>query len=408
MKKRLLAVVLSLTMTAGLLMGCGSAAEENAAPETEEARETGTETEAAQAAQEVAENVQGTGDPEPFKIGFPWDTSSTDPTWISIYDSVKVAVEAAGGELVNVQTDLSADDLINNVSELISRDCDGILFMPASDSMLPTVDAMCAEAGVYWGTMFRTISDEEIREQVYASEWFAGGCNENDEECAANVVKTMASMRVENLCCINIAKGDTSSDLRDMGAAKGAEEAGVKILNTTYDIAVTTDMTKTIESYIAAYPEMDGILLLGTYCDAALPTIEKALSDHNKAGEVIVGRIDFDSTMGEYLEAGSFHVSYGGQQQIDPLISSVILVNKVIGTPLEEEGPCIIITPYLELTTAEESTQFNEFFLGDTTVYTKEEIKESMIRFYDPNVTKESVEKLLEGFSIADVVERHG
>ena len=31
-----------------------------------------------------------------------------------------------------------------------------------------------------------------------------------------------------------------------------------------------------------------------------------------------------------------------------------------------------------------------------------------MIRFYDPNVTKESVEKLLEGFSIADVVERHG
>lgn len=407
MKKRLLAVVCSLTMTAGLLMGCGQTAEENAAPQTEEAQATEAETQAAEAAQEVAENVQSEGDPEPFKIGFPWDTSSTDPTWISIYDSVKVAVEAAGGELINVQTDLSADDLINNVSELISRDCDGILFMPASDSMLPTVDAMCAEAGVYWGTMFRTISDEEIREQVYASEWFAGGCNENDEECAANVVKTMASMGVENLCCINIAKGDTSSDLRDMGAAKGAEEAGVKILNTTYDITVTTDMTKTIESYIAAYPEMDGILLLGTYCDAALPTIEKALSDHNKAGEIIVGRIDFDSTMGEYLEAGSFHVSYGGQQQIDPLMSSVILVNKVIGTPLVEEGPCIIITPYLELTTAEESTQFNEFFLGDTTVYTKDEIKESMIRYYDQNVTKESIEKLLEDFSIADVVKRH-
>ena len=23
-------------------------------------------------------------DPEPFKIGFPWDTANTDPTWISI------------------------------------------------------------------------------------------------------------------------------------------------------------------------------------------------------------------------------------------------------------------------------------------------------------------------------------
>lgn len=87
-------------------------------------------------------------DPEPFKIGFPWDTANTDPTWISIYNNVKAAVESAGGELVNVVTDNSADGLIDNISELISRDVDGILFMPASDSMLPAVDAMCADAGV--------------------------------------------------------------------------------------------------------------------------------------------------------------------------------------------------------------------------------------------------------------------
>lgn len=68
-------------------------------------------------------------DPEPFKIGFPWDTANTDPTWISIYNNVKAAVESAGGELVNVVTDNSADGLIDNISELISRDVDGILFM---------------------------------------------------------------------------------------------------------------------------------------------------------------------------------------------------------------------------------------------------------------------------------------
>ena len=196
-------------------------------------------------------------DPEPFKIGFPWDTANTDPTWISIYNNVKASVESAGGELVNVVTDNSADGLIDNISELISRDVDGILFMPASDSMLPAVDAMCADAGVYWGTMFRTISDDDIREEMYDSEWYAGGCNEDDETCASNIVKSMADMGVTDLGVINIAKGDTSSDLRDKGAAEGAEEAGVNILNTTYDISVTTDMTKTIESYIAAYPEMN-------------------------------------------------------------------------------------------------------------------------------------------------------
>lgn len=316
-------------------------------------------------------------DPEPFTIGFPWDTANTDPTWISIYNNVKAAVEAAGGELINVVTDNSADGLIDNISELISRDVDGILFMPASDSMLPAVDAMCADAGVYWGTMFRTISDEDIREAMYESEWFAGGCHEDDEVCAANIVKSMADMGVTDLGVINIAKGDTSSDLRDKGAAEGAEEAGVNILNTTYDISVTTDMTKAIESYIAAYPEMNGILVLGTYCEAAIPTIEKALADHDKAGDIKVGRIDFESSLGEYLSEGTFHVSYGGQQQIDPL------------------------------TSAEEAGEFNEYFLGDEAVYTAEEIKDTMIKFYNPDIDAAYMDELISTFSIADVVERH-
>lgn len=347
-------------------------------------------------------------DPEPFTIGFPWDTANTDPTWISIYNNVEAAVESAGGELVSVNTDNTADDLINKVSELISRGVDGILLMPAADSMLPSVDAMCADAGVYWGTMFRTISDESIRDAIYESEWFAGGCHEDDEACAANIVKSMSEMGVTDLGVINIAKGDTSSDLRDKGLAEGAEEAGVNVLNTTYDISVTTDMTKTIESYIAAYPEMNGILVLGTYCEAAIPTIEKALADHDKAGEVKVGRIDFESDLGTYLSEGTFHVSYGGQQQIDPLISAVILVNKVIGTPIVEDGPTIIETPYLELTDATEAEQFNEYFLGDEAVYTADEIKDTMIKFYNPDIDMDYMNELISTFSIADVVSRHG
>ena len=347
-------------------------------------------------------------DPEPFTIGFPWDTANTDPTWISIYNNVEAAVESAGGDLVSVNTDNTADDLINKVSELISRGVDGILLMPAADSMLPSVDAMCADAGVYWGTMFRTISDESIRDAIYESEWFAGGCHEDDEACASNIVKSMSEMGVTDLGVINIAKGDTSSDLRDKGLAEGAEEAGVNVLNTTYDISVTTDMTKTIESYIAAYPEMNGILVLGTYCEAAIPTIEKALADHDKAGEVKVGRIDFESDLGTYLSEGTFHVSYGGQQQIDPLISAVILVNKVIGTPIVEDGPTIIETPYLELTDATEAEQFNEYFLGDEAVYTADEIKDTMIKFYNPDIDMDYMNELISTFSIADVVSRHG
>lgn len=346
-------------------------------------------------------------DPKKFKIGFPWATSSTDPTFVSIVTNVKAAVESAGGELVLVESDLTADSLVNNVSDLISRGVNGIIFMPASDSMLPTVDRMCSDAGVYYSTMFRTISDSAIRKQIYSSKYFAGGCNEDDEKCSYDITKTLASQGVKNLCVINIAKGDTSSDLRDKGVAKAVKETGIKLLNTTYGITVQTDMTKAIESYIAAYPEMDGILLAGTYCPAALPTIEKALSDHKLAGKIKVGRIDFDFTMGQYFADKSFNVAYGGQQQIDPLLSTVILVNSVIGTPIVKDGPFNLVTNYLELTSKSEADDFLTYFLGNTPVYTSDEIKKNLIKYYDSGINEDTFKKTVNSFTVADVAARH-
>ena len=69
--------------------------------------------------------------------------------------------------------------------------------------------------------------------------------------------------------------------------------------------------------------------------------------------------------------------------------------------------PTNIITPYLELTTAEEADQFNEYFLGDDAVYTADEIKDKMIKFYNPDIDMDYMNDLISTFSIADVVERH-
>jgi ABC-type sugar transport system substrate-binding protein len=388
--KKVLSLILAITLAVSTLAGCSNNA--------------GT----ASGTSSVPTSSAASGqNPKKFKIGFPWATSSTDPTFVSIVTNVKAAVESAGGELVLVESDLTADSLVNNVSDLISRGVDGIIFMPASDSMLPTVDRMCSDAGVYYSTMFRTISDTTIRNQIYSSKYFAGGCNEDDEKCAYNITKTLSSQGVKNLCVINIAKGDTSSDLRDSGVAKAVKETGIKLLNTTYGITVQTDMTKTIESYIAAYPEMDGILIAGTYCPAALPTIEKALSDHNLAGKIKVGRIDFDFTMGQYFANKSFNVAYGGQQQIDPLLSTVILVNSVIGTPIVKDKPFILVTNYLELTSKSEADNFLTYFLGDTPVYTSDEIKKNLIKFYNSNINEDTFKKTVDSFTVADVAARH-
>lgn len=399
MKKILLMIM--AVLLAAVMLGCQSA---NTGATASAVQTVNPATAAASAVSTAAAST--VQNPKPFKIGFPWATASTDLTLVSVVTNVKAAVEAAGGELVMVESDFTADNLINNITDLISRGVNGIIFMPASDSMLPTVDQLCSEAGIPYATMFRAINDENIKKQIYASKYFAGGCYEDDEQCAYNITKTLVSKGVKNLCAINIAKGDTSSDLRDKGIEKAVAETGIKLLNTTYGITVQTDMTKTIESYIAAYPEMDGILLAGTYCDAALPTIEKALSDHKLAGKVKVGRIDFDYTMGQYLADGSFNVAYGGQQQIDPLLSTVILVNKVVGSPIKD-GPFNLVTNYLELTSKDEADNFLKYFLGNTAVFTSDEIKNSMIKFYNQSINEDSFKKIVSDFTVADVTKRH-
>jgi len=388
MKSRVLALVLVLVLTAGLLAGCGSQPASTSEPSSTAA--TGT----------------SSAIPK-FKIGLPWWTS-TDPSIVSIENNIKTAVEAAGGELVEIDSDMTADSLIDNITELISRGVNGILLMPASDSMLPTVDEMCSSAGVYYATYFRDILDQGIKDQIFASKYYAGGCHEDDQQCAYDITKSMVDMGVKNLCVVNIAKGDTSSDLRDAGVKKAVDETGINLLNTTYSITTQTDMTKTIESYIAAYPEMDGILLAGTYCDAALPTIEKALSDHNMAGTVKVGRIDWDTTMGDYFASNSFNVAYGGQFQIDPMLSTMILINAVIGTPINTDGsPCWLQTNYLKLTSKEEADNFVKFFQGDLPIFTTDEIKSTMIKFYDPSINADTFKNIIANFSVADVVARH-
>lgn len=386
--KKFLLIIMVVTMLSGLMVGCADQTQNDA-----ETTEPNTEN-----SSEVETDDQST---QSYKIGFPWTTTSTDPTFISVLNNVQAAVESAGGELVVVENDFTLEGLINDVDELISREVDGIVFMPLAESVLPTINQMCVEAEIPYATMFRSINDEEIKAEILASPYFAGGCYEDEETTAYNAIKEMAVLGTQNMCVINLDKGDAAGDARYRGIEKAAEEEGITILTVARGLLQQTDVTKTVESFIAAYPEMDAIFIAGTYAPGALPTLEKAISDHKLGGKVLVGRIDFDSTMGEYLENGTFHLAYGGQQQIDPLLSAVVLVNRVIGTPLADV-PSFLQVNYLKLDTYEQSQDFLTFFQGEIPVFTAEEIENSLI-----SVDEATVNQIIADFSIEDVAKRH-
>ena len=123
--------------------------------------------------------------------------------------------------------------------------------------------------------------------------------------------------------------------------------------------------------------------------------------NYEKEGIVKVGRIDFDFTMGSYLEDGTFHVAYGGQQQIDPLLSTVILVNKVLGTPINENGASVNLTiNYRQLTSAHEAKLYLENFLVDRAIFTHEEIQNNLLKSNNMNLNEAYLEQIVENFTI--------
>lgn len=342
-----------------------------------------------------------------FKLG--WQLLAVaDPGLEAMSNQIENAVEGAGGEFITTTvSDFSPDSTIAGVEELINLGCDGVIFIPSADSMLPTIKQMCEEAEVYYAIAFRSILDPDIKEEVEASSCFVGNCREDEEEAGYQVTKRLADQGVTNLGLLGIAKGDTTGDTREVGIQEACDEFGVNIVAEARDFAQGSDATKAVESFLAAYPELDGVIIVGGgITPGILEGVITALEQHDKAGIVKVGMIDFTAYMPEALEKGYLHAACGGHTLVDPMFTSIMVINQVMGTPLSDEKITLTVN-FMYLEDAEDATNYYKYVEGDVLPYTPEEIKDTMIKFYNPDITLEDVQEIALDYSLENVMERH-
>ena len=86
--------------------------------------------------------------------------------------NLKILEKLTGVEFVDMadaEFGSSNEASVYYVEYAINEGVDGILLSPSSDQILPTVCRLCQDAGVYWGIYFRSIEDEEIREECESS-----------------------------------------------------------------------------------------------------------------------------------------------------------------------------------------------------------------------------------------------
>ncbi|MBU9727903.1 sugar ABC transporter substrate-binding protein [Diplocloster modestus] len=258
MKRKLLSILLAVTLVAGMMTGCGAKEEAPAAAPSAEPAETAapeatpdaapTESPAANAAQ------TGTAGASGLKIGVCYCMLSA-PAVKVFAQGIQEKAKELGVELIELDGGFDASKQTDQINSLVSQKVDGIVLNPVDGtSIIPAVKA-AKEAGipVVMGAMD---IDESGREYVVS---FVGA---DDKDVGAAAGKKMLETLGEKggkVAIVEGTAGTSAATLRTEGfeeAIKGSSIEVVTKLSADFDKAKAMSIT---EDILTKYPDLSGI-----------------------------------------------------------------------------------------------------------------------------------------------------
>lgn len=384
--KRLYTLILTLALCLSLA-ACGNggnSAKDTAAPQTDITKTAGDDTQALAA-------------PKSFVIGFP-EAPVDVPAVKAIKINTEMVAVTAGGVMNNEVYDFTPEGTIDAVEKMIARGVQGVKVTPASDSIIPTILNMCEENQVYFILAMRTISDESVMNLCKDSKYFLGYVYEDDYAAGYALGKALADTGGTTYALVGTSVGDTTGDTRELGLAAAAEEFGLTKVAEVRALAQAADATAAVESFLAAYPDLGGIIRIASTAAGDVNAICAALEESGRAGEVKFVTIDSDAGSEKYFDNGTLTATLGNNTSLDAFITTTILVNAVMGTPVTDM-PVNICIPFPLVTTSEELAIEADYIIGEKALYPVEYIQQNFLKYYNADVTIDSILHEIELYS---------
>ncbi len=264
MTKKLLSMLLGLTLAVTVLTGCGSAPEAGKAEEP--AAEAGTEE--ASESEETAQSEEAAEGSKSYKIGFLAPTLQTE-FFISIDDGLKTECANRGWEYVSVSFDNDSAKAVTNIENMVTGNCNVIIAM-VSDSSCDSAlaDAQAAgvkimECGVQTDVYDVCLSTDQYAVGVQigemASEWI------NSQLGGAG--KVVVYTTVQNQDMQNRGQG-----IQDAIAEKAKDAEILEVVDIGKDVVGAG--TSTTENMLQKYPDLNCIVCYGDA--AAVESMEAA------------------------------------------------------------------------------------------------------------------------------------
>jgi ABC-type sugar transport system substrate-binding protein len=322
--------------------------------------------------------------------------------------AMNTIAEAAGLELVLVQLGGYDDESFMTAYEsMVNQGVNAVVVFTLSETVLPLLKDLFERNNVKFFLYNRQVSNKQMEDLLFSSPMCIGNDHADETQNAYNMVKSLKeTYDINNLAAIGLTKGDINGDYRDAGIARACADLGINLLTTTRGIVTTEDVTKAVDGFIASYPEMDSIFIVGgVITSGALAGAYQAIANHRMQDKVAIGMVDISTGMLAYMDRGPLKLVAGGNLMCDTIFSLVAVANELHGTPLAEL-PIIKVNMFW-ITSSEDAGNYDKYIEGAVTPFSIEEYQKTMFKWLNPEATLESVQRIASDFSIASVMARN-
>ena len=315
------------------------------------------------------------------------------------YTYINHAAELYNCDVVWAIGDLDTAGQLTSCENLIASGVEGLLYMPYDDSLNDSVNKLCQENGVYFATMFRSINDEEIKTECEANPYYVANVHENDEEVGYFLTQCLADAGCKKITANQMSAVSGFAYDRSMGSIKCAEDNGMEIVGsiTNSGTGDSQEIINSMTNVLSLYPDCQGYFMISGSLGVGT-TVINTLSGLGEKGFFKVAGFDTYSGMKQDFEDG-WLVGMAGGCGPDGLFSFICLYNAVDGTPLSDDT-IWLIQKMVTVTNAEDCDVYEAYVdNADHLLYDDDTLK-SLVGKYNPDVSLEDVEALMDQYSI--------
>lgn len=383
-KKWMKLMALSMSLMMVLLTACGSG--QNAGDST--------------AGDTVAENSEAAGEEtgsedtanDNLTVGVViWSTD--DGLGADSKKALDAVADDLGINLIYRTGSYDAENQTTDIENLIAAGADGIMCCVIVDTSTDELLKVCEEADVDYQVFFRNIIDEEAYNYCMSSDHFAGYICEDEGSAGVDMVDELIAQGCTTFGLINREAGNGVIDRRQQGTMEYLDEKGLTYyVSTNTSTATATEMVDATDQLLAAYPDIDG-LILSSGSNGAIDAIVTDL----EGTDIKLTSFDTPADIEGSFNAGNLCMLTTGAQ-IDPVYALLNLYCKMTDNP-KSETPTEYGSNYIYMKSAEDAKTYEQYF-GEFNTYTADEIK-SLV-----DMDLASFEKEMADYSLEMVVDK--